>query len=214
MPPPNPTPIFRFVHLDNLDTLMRRGALHTPNQVPADGLPYRFCHNPVVQGARPAVTVTVGPGGTIHDYVPFYFGYLSPMMLQLKTGQVASYDEGQEPLIYLVSSAQAVAGAGMGFVFTDGHGLALFTDWFDSLQRLDSVDWEMVYQRYWSDNVNDMDRQRRKQAEFLVHQLCPWSLIREIAVANARMRDRVEAIQTMFPVPQRKMVKIEPSWYY
>jgi len=190
---------------------MRRGALHEPNDVPSDGLPYRFCHNPAVQGARAAVTVSVGPGGTIHDYVPFYFGYLSPMMLQLKTGQVAGYHEGQEPLIYLVSSAQAVADAGSGFVFTDGHGLALFTDWFDSLQRLDAVDWDMVYQRYWSDNVNDMDRQRRKQSEFLVHQLCPWSLIQEIAVINTQVRDRVEAIQTMFPTPQRKMVKIERS---
>jgi len=92
--------------------------------------------------------------------------------------------------------------------------LALFTDWFDSLQRLDAVDWDMVYQRYWSDNVNDMDRQRRKQSEFLVHQLCPWSLIQEIAVINTQVRDRVEAIQTMFPTPQRKMVKIERSWYY
>src|SRR5207247_760956 len=128
---------------------------------------------------RAAATVTRGPGGTIHNSEPYYLSYLSPMMLQLKTGQVAGYHERQAPLIYLVSSAQAVADTGSGFVFTDGHGLALFTDWFDSLQRLDAVDWDMVYQRYWSDNVNDMDRQRRKQSEFLVHQLCPWSLIQE-----------------------------------
>ncbi len=83
MPPPNPTPIFRFIHLAHLDTLMRRDALHAPNHVPADGLPYRSCHDLEVQGARAAVTITVGPGGSIHDYVPFYFGYLSPMMLKL-----------------------------------------------------------------------------------------------------------------------------------
>src|SRR3990172_1724605 len=174
MPPPNPTPIFRFVHVDNLDALMRRGGLHAPNHMPDDGLPYRFCHDPEVQGARSAVTITAGPGGTIHDYVPFYFGYLSPMMLKLKTGQVSGYNDGQEPLIYLVSTAQAVAAAGVEFVFTDGHGLAFFTKQFDRLERLDAVDWEMVYQRYWSDDTNDMDRQRRKQAELLVHRSCPW----------------------------------------
>lgn len=38
----------------------------------------------------------------MHDYVPFYFGPLSPMMLNLKTGRVAGYEEDQEPLIYLV----------------------------------------------------------------------------------------------------------------
>ena len=214
MPPPNPTPIFRFIHLDNLDTLMRRDALHAPNHVPGDGLPYRFCHDPEVQGARAAVTITVGPGGTIHDYVPFYFGYLSPMMFTLKTGRVAGYDEGQEPLIYLVSTAQAVANAGVPFAFSDGHGLAFFTGWFDRLERLDAVDWEMVYKQYWSDNVNDLDRQRRKQAEFLVYQTCPWSLIQEIVVINTAIREHVEAIQASFHASERKMVKVERRWYY
>ena len=193
---------------------MRRDALHAPNHVLSDGLPYRFCHDPEVQGARAAVTITVGPGGTIHDYVPFYFGYLSPMMFKLKTGRVAGYDEGQEPLIYLVSTAQAVADAGVGFAFSDGHGLAFITGWFDRLERLEAVDWGMVYQQYWSDNLNDMDRQRRKQAEFLVYQSCPWSLIQEIVVINTAMRERVEAIQAAFHVSKRKMVKIERRWYY
>jgi len=72
----------------------------------------------------------------------------------------------------------------------------------------------MVYQQYWSDNLNDMDRQRRKQAEFLVHQACPWSLIQEVAVINTAMRERVEAIQARFPASERKMVKVERRWYY
>jgi hypothetical protein len=193
---------------------MQRRALHAPNHVPIDNLPYRACLDTEVQGARATVQISCGPQGVIHDYVPFYFGYLSPMMLKLKTGQVAGYDDGQDPLIYLVSTAQAAAEAGVGFVFTDGHGLAYFTGQFDSLERLDAVDWAMVYQRYWSDNTNDMDRQRRKQAEFLVHRSCPWSLIQEIAVIDTQMRDRVEAIQTAFPASQRKVVKVERSWYY
>ena len=53
------------------------------------------------------------------------------MLLQLRTGRVPGYDEGQEPLIYLVSTAQAVLDAGTDFVFSDGHGLATFTDWYD-----------------------------------------------------------------------------------
>ena len=214
MAPPNPAPIYRFVHIDNLDTLIRRGALHAPIHVPNDGLPYRFCHDPEVQGARAAVTIPVGPAGTIHDYVPFYFGYLSPMMFKLKTGQVAGYNEGQEPLIYLVTTVQAVESANIPFVFSNGHGLAFFTDWFDELGRLDEVDWNMVYQRYWRDTINDMDRQRRKQAEFLVHQSCPWDVIQEIVVINADMRERVDTIQSRFPSTLRKPVRVERNWYY
>jgi hypothetical protein len=212
--PPNPAPILRFIHVDNLATVIQRERLHAPNYMPNDGLPYRFCHNPEVQGARAEVPIRTGPGGTIHDYVPFYFGYLSPMMLQLKTGQVPGYTEGQELLIYLVSTAQAVASAGMPFVFSDGHGLARYTEWFDDLGRLNEVDWAVVNQRYWKGDVNDMDRQRKKQAEFLIHRWCPWSLIQEIVVINAEIQARVEAIQTAFPEAKRRVVKINREWYY
>lgn len=212
--PPVPSPILRFTHVDNLDTIIRRNGIHAPNHVPDDGLTYRFCHSAEVHGARADVSIPVGPGGTIHDYVPFYFGYLSPMMLNLKTGRVDGYNEGQEPLIYLVSSAQAVEDAGIKFVYSDGHGLATFTDWFDDLDKLDAVDWTVVNLRYWTDNINDMDRQRKKQAEFLVHQCCPWSLIQEIVVIDSTMQRRVEAIQAAFPADQRRVVRADRSWYY
>src|SRR5207248_2166584 len=154
------------------------------------------------------------PCGTLHDYVPFYFGYLSPMLLQLKTGHVAGYNEGQEPLIYLKSTAQAVAQAGVSFVFSNGHGIAAYTDWFDDLAHLSEVDWDMVYQRYWSDTLNDMDRQRRKQAEFLIYQSCSWMLIQEIGVLNTRAKAGVESILSEFDVRQRPVVNIRAGWYY
>jgi hypothetical protein len=212
--PPDPTPILRFTHVDNLETIIRGGGLHAPNHVPDNGLPYRVCHDAEVQNDRANVSIPVGPGGTIHDYVPFYFGYLSPMMLKLKTGQVAGYNEGQKPLIYLVSTAQAVEAAGLEFVFSDGHGLARFTDWFDDLVRLNAVDWTMVNQRYWADKLEDMDRQRRKQAEFLVYGCCPWELIREIIVVNSEMKQRVDLIQAAFPASQRRVVTVNGGWYY
>ncbi|HCE68359.1 MAG: hypothetical protein A2X82_06900 [Geobacteraceae bacterium GWC2_55_20] len=37
----------------------------------------------------------------------------------------------------------------------------------------------------------DNDRKRRKQAEFLIHRFCDWSLIQEIGVQNNNIRDIV-----------------------
>ena len=37
--PPQPTPILRMVHVDNLNTLLRRGGMHASNHTPDDGLP-------------------------------------------------------------------------------------------------------------------------------------------------------------------------------
>lgn len=211
---PLPTPILRFIHKDNLHIYLRRGGIHAPNNSPNDGLEYKTIHDAEIQSKRSASPIPCGAQGCIHDYVSFYFGYLSPMMLKLKTGRVAGYNEGQEPLIYLVSTAQEIQKSGNSFVFSDGHGIAGFTQWFDELLNLDKVDWSVVYLRYWKDDVNDMDRQRRKQAEFLVHQFCDWSLIKEIVVINAAVKSDVENTMRQYPQECWRPIQLKKDWYY
>ena len=135
-------------------------------------------------------------------------------LFQLHTGWVAGYTERQDPLVYLVSTAQAVQQSGAGFVFSDGHGIAVFTSWFDNLGDLDKVDWEAAYATIWRDTVDDMDRQRRKQAELLVHHQCDWALIQEIAVVNHVIKSRVEEILAEFPAGAHRPVQVRPEWYY
>lgn len=214
MPIPSPTPIYRIIHIDNLDICLRRRGLYAPNFTPNDGLDYRTIHNTDIQRKRQAFCLNCGSCGTVHDYVPFYFGYLSPMLQQLKTGQVEGYNGGQEPIIHLVSTVQAVHRAGTGFVFSDGHGIAAYTEWYDDLANLNRVDWDMFYQRYWRDTVDDMDRQRRKQAEFLIHRFCDWNLICEIGVINDTVKQQAEAIMNAYPSALRKPVRVQNQWYY
>ena len=213
-PPPQPTPIYRLVHVDCLPTLLTRGVLHAPNHTPNDGLGYRTIHDVNVQANRRVKQVSCGPGGTIHDYLPFYFGSRSVMLLNLKSGRVAGYNEGQAPLVYLASTAQTVAAAGLQYVFTDGHGLATFTEWFDDLAKLDAVDWSLLKEKYWNDTPQDNDRQRRKQAEFLVWQSLPWDLIGGVGVLDPVMKQRVEGIIQQFPLRKQVGVKVVPSLYY
>lgn len=211
---PTPTWLYRLVHVGNLSALLTRGALHAPNWMPNDGLAYRAIHNTEVQANRRVRAIPCGPGGTIHDYVPFYFGQLSVMLLNLNTGRVADYREGQEPLIYLVTTVQTLTQGGCRFVFSDGHGLAGFTQWYDNLARLDRVDWGLVRQRYWADTPEDNDRQRRKQAEFLIWRSLDWSLIRGIAVLNEAMKGQVLALLAQFPHRAHPPVAVQSAWYY
>lgn len=211
---PIPTPIYRFLHVDSLPACLERRALHAPNHTPANGLAYRTIHNVEIQEERRVRSVPCGPGGVIHDYVSFYFGPRSPMLFQLHTGRVQDYTEGQDPLVYLVSTAQTVHEGGVRFVFSDGHGIATFTCWYDDFEHLDKVDWDAVQAKIWRDTVDDMDRQRRKQAEFLVHRQCDWSLIREIAVLNGSMKTKVEQILEGYDPSLHRPVSIRPAWYY
>ncbi len=211
---PYPTPIAKFIHIDNLCIYLQRGGLHAPNFTPQDGLKFKTIHNVDIQAKRRHLRIPCGPGGVIHDYVPFYFGPLSPMMLNLRTGRVPGYTEGQEPLIYLLSSCQLVEQAGISFVFSDGHGIAGFTQWFDSLRYLDNVDWAVVGERYWADSIDDMDRARRKQAEFLVYRSCPWNLISKIIVIDEPRKVQVEQVLAGFATDVRRVVEIRRDWYY
>lgn len=202
------------MHVDNLVICLQRGGIHAPNHTPENGLNYQTIHNLDIQEHRRVRRIPCGPGGVIHDFVSFYFGPRSPMLYQLHTGWVEGYTEDQEPLIYLVSTAQSIEASGAPFVFSDGHGIATFTEWFDDLKDLDKVDWDTVYAKIWKDTLNDMDRQRRKQAEFLVYRHCEWQLIQEIGVLNASMQSNVETILAEFAPALRVPVRIHRDWYY
>ncbi|MFW5799820.1 MAG: DUF4433 domain-containing protein, partial [Spirochaetota bacterium] len=172
------TPLFRLIHIDNLEIVLQRNGMHAPNNIPNDGLQYKIIHNSEIQERREIKTIKLKNGiekGVIHDYVPFYFGPRSPMLYQLHTGQVDNYLDGQEPLIYLVSIAQDFVKKKIPFVFSDGHGLVDYTFWYDNLDKLNKLNWNFIYAKQWNDikdNPYCSDRKRQKQAEFLIYKFC------------------------------------------
>ena len=211
---PNPTRLHRITHIDNLQGIMRRGGICAPNFTPNDGIAYKTVHHQHIQSRRANAPVPCGPGGTIHDYVPFYFAPRPPMLYAICRGNVAGYTEGQTPLIYLVGDAQDVPAAGLGFVFTDGHAVMAVSEFFDDLSHLDRVDWSVMRSKWWNDTPQTPDRCRRRQAEFLIHRLCPITIIRGIAVRNEVMKSRVEEILAQFPNEHHPIAKAMPGWYY
>ena len=210
-PPGHPTPIYRIVHIDNLATILARGEIHAPNHVPADGRAWTGIHDALTQAARGQLPVPCGPRGVILDYVGFYFGPRSPMLYRIHTGHnLARVD--QSNIAYLVSTAQAVAGAGLGFVFYDRHSLARVAACYDTLARLDEVDFQTCNAMQWNTTPQFPDRQEKKQAEFLVHRAMPWALVEKVGVANSAAAARVNGILT--GSTHRPSVLVENSWYY
>lgn len=136
------------------------------------------------------------------------------MLLRLRNASVSGYAQGQAPLVYLVSDVPTVVQSGGAFVFTDGHSLAAETRWFDDQRSLGEIDWTAVFSRYWADTPEDRDRQRRKQAEFLVYRVLPWELVREIAVVDPVAAEKVGAILRRHPGAHHPAVNIRRGWYY
>ncbi len=164
-----------------------------------------------IQQQRAAKLVRCGPGGSVHDYVPFYFTRKSPMLYTINRGSVRCAG-GQENIVHLVSTAQRVAQLGLGFAFTDGHGIMAYTSFYDDLAQLGQIDWNMIGATYWYDTAEDGDRKRRKQAEFLIWNQCPWTLISHVIV-----RSTVRAIQVrdiIAACAHQPLVIVKPDWYY
>ena len=144
--------------------------------------------------------------------MPFYFAPRSPMLFAISKGNVAGYTEGQTPIVHLSSSIERVSESGLPFAFSDGHADMAISQFFNDLEQLDRIDWNIMRARYWNDNEDDNDRCRRRMAEFLVSQFFPWELVDKIGVINGTVAERVEA--AICAAAHKPKVRVERGWYY
>lgn len=174
----------------------RRRERRIANRVPGGNPPYQ----------------PVGPGGMVADYAPFYFAPRSPTLNAIFNGRVAEYQEGQEPLVFLVTDLAKVLSLELPFVFSDGNCATAVTAFFEKLEDLDKVDWELMEATWWFDTPEDPDRRRRRAAEFLVHQCVPWEAFLGIATMNVAMADiaRAELAKMDVELP----VLVRRDWYF
>lgn len=210
--PPDQVLLFHITHLDNLPGILRSGCLHCQQHLVTKG------HHPVdiahagIQDRRANTVVPCGPGGTLHDYVPFYFAPRSPMLYAIHKDNVETYNGGQAPLVYLLSSVSEIQKSHQRYVFTDGHPTVAFTQFYTNTTELVQVDWPLMKATYWHDTPQDPDRKRRRQAEFLVYNQVSILTLIGIGVINEAMQKRVEALLTTHQI--ELSVRIKRNWYY
>ncbi len=126
-PYPYPTLIYHITHIKNLASILETGGLLPLNRSPRhQSIAYEH-----IRERRGQTRVPLKPGGTLNDYVPFYFCPRSPMLYAVHTGST-DYWGGQTPILHLVSSVQAVHAKGLDFVFTDQHAVLLHARFFNN----------------------------------------------------------------------------------
>lgn len=163
--------IFRIVHRDNLPWILRHG-LYCRNS-PSLNPTYRTIGNVELIDKRQHRLVDIPPGGTLSDYVPFYFTPFSPMMLNIKTGYGGITKVPNEEVVILVSSLYKISEMGISFVFTDRHAYLRGAEFFSRLEDLDKVDWGLLQSKDFRRDPDDPGKIERYQAEALVHYHLP-----------------------------------------
>jgi hypothetical protein len=114
------------------------------------------------------------------------------MLSAINYGRVPEYTEGQDPIVYLVTTVERLTQLGLKMVFTDRNAalaLAKVTDDLDDLDDL--VDWELMKAVWWNNTPEDPDRRERRMAECLVHDSVPWEAFAGIVTRTTATRDRV-----------------------
>ncbi len=206
-----PTWVYHFTPIENLPGILESGGLTCNNRCQTQQVSIAHQH---IQDRRSRKRVPCGPGGNLHDYVPFYFCNCSPMMYAINGGAVASYDRGQGELVYLVLKLQNVAKDDLDFVFTDRHAAKDCAAFYTDPADLREIDWELMSERWWNNTPEYPDRKERRQAEFLVHRFVPWALVEFLAVMTPQMKARVGTIVAQYKHSTHIPVYVKRAWYY
>jgi hypothetical protein len=202
--------LFRIVHINNVEYLLHNGI--STQQDPQSNSDYVNIGDTTLINQRMDYPINLEGYGNLGDYVPFYFGPLSPMLLNIKTGYRGIKQLPQSEIIYICCKLNKVINCGAQWCFTDGHAKNLFTGFYNDITDLDKVDWNIVYEKYWSNTEDDLDRIRRKQAEFLVKDIVPVNCIETIVVFNEEKRTFVQDLVDSLHL--NISVKVNPKYKF
>lgn len=162
--------IFRITHRDNVSWILRHG-LVCANGQPQDPN-FVSLGNADLIGKRTHRTVPLPPGGTLADYVPFYFTPFSPMLYNICTGRGVP-QRPNEAIVILVSSLRRVAELGLNYLFTDRHAYLNAAQYDNDLDNLGRLDWTRLQRRQFARDAEHPEWFDRYQAEALVHERLP-----------------------------------------
>lgn len=215
-PPPVAPQIFHITHVDNLAAILATGGLLSDAAMIARGGPNVTIGMSKIKERRLALPVHCHPGDCVGHYVPFYFCPRSIMLYLMHRGNhpELAYQGGQGPIVHLQADLHAVvqwAGAsGRRWAFSLSNAGAYYASFRSSLADLHQLDWQAIAALdFRSPSVKD-----GKQAEFLIRDFLPWSLVARVGVHSPAVVKQVNACLANAGVPHVPLVSVEPSWYY
>lgn len=212
-PPANPR-IYHITHVHNLPSILAAGGLISDVDMLTRGGPATSIGMGGIKERRLALPVKCHGGDTVGQYVPFYFGPRSIMLylICMANHPELAYRGGQGPIVHLEADFKAaIAWAeanGKRWAFTLSNAGAVYSEFRKDARDLGEVNWEAVEAR----DFRDPTVKEGKQAEFLVQDFFPWTLVRRIGVRSAVQHS--EVVRALAGAAHRPPVEVLPDWYY
>lgn len=218
MPQPQLPKIYHIVHADRLASIISDGFLWADSVITQRAVQGTTIGMSGIKKRRLGLEIGCRPGLNVGQCVPFYFCPRSVMLYLLHAGNhpELTYRGGQEPILHLEADLNAtVAWADANrrrWAFTlSNAGARYFEDRCD-LASLDEINWDAVDARKWAGIGVSSAVKEGKQAEFLVEQNLPWSLVERVGVHSSAIGQ--QAMRIMQAAEHKPRVEIRPDWYY
>lgn len=209
---PVPTPVLHLTRVEHLPSIIEHG-LESDTRAQASGSLQIEVGAMGVKQRRRELEMPVAPGGVIADYVPFYFASRSLMMYQIQTGQVPTYQDGCDRIIYLVSTLERLDELRLTVRLSDRNAAKAVAAFIDLTGDVDGrIDWDLMKQRMWNSTADEPDRMERRMAECLVHQVVPWVAFEQIVAKTEATAAEVRA--TLATAGRAATVAVRPNWYF
>lgn len=181
--------IWRIVHRDNLPWILDNG-LHCANSEVLSPNYINIGNTELIDKRRHRI-VPIAPGGTLADYVPFYFTPFSVMMKNIHSGWGVRQRQNEE-IVIVVSSLHHVKSIGLPFVFTNAHAYPEWTSYYSDLASLKEIDWAILQSRDFKRDPDDPRKMERYQAEALIYKHLPTQGVLGIVCYTEELKKRIE----------------------
>jgi hypothetical protein len=201
--------IFRITHIANVPWILANG-MHCRSSNVFDPN-YRNIGNPELIDKRSRRVVQIDPGGTLSDYVPFYFTSRSPMLLNIKTGRNVTAVPMSD-IVVLATSLPKLVRDGIPFIFSDRHAYLNAARFSNDIEDLDRIDWQILAESSFGYDANDPGKMDRYQAEALVHRHLPISAVGGILCYSESRSHEVR--QLVAAAGHTTSVLTKPSYFF
>lgn len=212
MPVPAQPKIYHIAHVDRLPHIIAAGHLYSDAHMQTQQGVGTTIGMSNIKARRLILGLSSHPTLHVGDCVPFYFCPRSVMLYLFYQNNHPdlTYRGGQDPIMHLEADLYAVtAWADQNqkhWAFTSSNaGSSYFND-YCNIAELDKINWDIIEANYWQGH------QEEKQAEFLLEDELPWTLVERIGVKSGAIQQQVN--MTLRGAAHTPPATVMPNWYY
>lgn len=201
--------IFRITHIENVPWILQNGVhCRSSDQVDPD---FVNIGNLELIEKRRTRQVPIAPGGTLSDYVPFYFTPRSPMLLNILTGYNGIKQRSRDDIVIFATSLKKLKQDGKPFVYTDRHAYLNAAQFFSDIAKADCLPWSDLRNCDFRRDPERPDKVERYQAEALVFSDIQMPNLLGIATGSSTAKAKVEKMTHQAGVDTPVLSK--STWY-